>query len=333
MDPINSWHEEKRSAYFYHLIANDEAHPLRKKLFENLATAADEQALIWVKKLKDNHAPVPDAFSPSARDRFIGYLIKQLGPERLRYVLSAMKVRGMSIFNTLSHERRHRWLSMAGNLRAAVFGINDGLVSNMSLILGIAGASAEHATIVIAGIAGLLAGACSMAAGEYVSVRSQREVFEYQISLERSELELYPEEEVQELSLIYQARGIPKTEAEKLSQLLINNPETALDTLAREELGLNPSELSSPLGAMGSSFFSFGIGAFIPILPFLLGNYSWNLPVSLVLTAIALLVVGATLSLFTNSNALRSGLRMLLIGAAAGGITYLIGEMLGVVLH
>src|SRR3990167_1506645 len=302
MDPINSWHEEKRSAYFYHLIANDEAHPLRKKLFENLATAADEQALIWVKKLKDNHAPVPDAFSPSARDRFIGYLIKQLGPERLRYVLSAMKVRGMSIFNTLSHERRHRWLSMAGNLRAAVFGINDGLVSNMSLILGIAGASAEHSTIVVAGVAGLLAGACSMAAGEYVSVRSQREVFEYQINLERNELELYPEEEIQELALIYQARGIPKTDAESMSRLLISYPETALDTLAREELGLNPSELVSPLGAMLSSFFSFCLGGLIPLIPFLLGNHVWTLPVSLILTAVALMSVGALLSLYTNRS-------------------------------
>ncbi|OGT46749.1 MAG: hypothetical protein A3E83_03600 [Gammaproteobacteria bacterium RIFCSPHIGHO2_12_FULL_41_20] len=327
MNPIKNWQEEKRSAYFYHLIANYESHPLRKKLFENLALAAEEQAAIWARQVK-----TPLSFQLSVRDRLVSYLLMQFGPERLRYVLSAMKVRGMSIFNTLNHEHKHRWLSMSGNLRAAVFGVNDGLVSNMSLLLGMVGAHAQHPTIIIAGIAGLLAGACSMAAGEFVSVRSQREVLEYQIGLERSELELYPEEEIQELTLIYQARGLVKEEAEKLSRLLINNPETALDTLAREELGLNPAELPSPMGAMLSSFLTFAMGALIPVIPFLVGDYVGNLSISMGLTALSLLAVGALLSLFTNTSALLSSIRMLCIGAAAGGITYGIGRLMSVVL-
>lgn len=314
-------------------MANYEAHPLRKKLFENLAQAAEEQAAIWAQKIKESgNTPLPE-YRPDLRAKLVGWLLKEFGPAPLRYILSAMKVRGMSIFNTLDHEHFHKTINSAGNLRAAVFGINDGLISNMSLIAGIAGAQAQHTFIVLTGIAGLIAGACSMAAGEYISVRSQREVFENQIALERKELELYPEEEIQELSLIYQARKVPKEDAEKLSRLMITNPETGLDTLAREELGLNPNELGSPIGAMTSSFLAFSTGAIIPLLPFLFGNYSWSLLISITITGISLLVIGAILSVFTNSNVIKSALRMLFIGAIAGGITYLIGKILGVTLH
>ena len=328
MNLLNSWYEEQRSAYFYHLIVQYETHPLRKRLFENLAKAAEEQSEIIEKKLSEAHFSHPEKFYPLLRDRIIAFLLTQFGPERLRYILSAMKVRGMSVFNS-HHEERHRSLSSANNLRAAVFGINDGLISNMSLILGVIGAQATHTSIIVAAIAGLLAGACSMGAGEYISVRSQREVFEYQIALERDELELYPEEEIQELALIYEARGIPKTDAESMSRLLISYPETALDTLAREELGLNPSELVSPLGAMLSSFFSFCLGGLIPLIPFLLGNHVWTLPVSLILTAVALMSVGALLSLYTNRSVVWSGVRMLCIGSLAGVLTYVIGGIVG----
>ena len=215
-------------------------------------------------------------------------------------------------------------------MRAAVFGINDGLVSNVSLILGIAGANADQHFIILAGIAGLLAGACSMGAGEYISVRSQREVFEYQIAIEKQELQEYPEEEIQELSLIYQARGIPVAEADNLAKIMIENPETGLNTLAREELGLNPSDMVSPVGAMLSSFISFAIGAAIPLLPFLVGSSEWNLYISIVITAFALFLTGVLLSLFTNRNPFLQGLRMLLVGGIAGCATYLIGMMIGV---
>jgi VIT1/CCC1 family predicted Fe2+/Mn2+ transporter len=214
-------------------------------------------------------------------------------------------------------------------LRAAVFGVNDGLISNMSLILGVAGASTDPHFIVIAGIAGLLAGACSMGAGEYISVLSQREVFEYQIAIEKEELNEYPEEEKEELALIYEARGVPIEDAVKIANLMIDNPETGLNALVREELGLNPEDLVSPAGAMFASFFSFALGALIPLFPFLLGASSWNLSISIIMTAASLFCIGALLSLYTNRNPLLLGLRMLLVGALAGTLTYLIGWLLG----
>ena len=221
-------------------------------------------------------------------------------------------------------------MSGGGNLRAAVFGINDGLISNASLIMGVAGASADAATILLTGTAGLVAGAFSMAAGEYVSVRSQREMFEYQIGLERDELAAYPEEEAHELALIYEARGISPEESQRMAQTVITDPERALDALAREELGLNPEDLGSPWGAAIFSFLSFAAGGVVPLLPFVFGAGGMALNVAIGLTAIALFAVGATLSLFTGRNALLSGLRMLAIGAAAGGVTYMVGRMLGV---
>lgn len=330
---ITSWKEEKRSAYLYQIMASAEKHPLRKKLFLNLATAAEDQAKLWESKLNASNITFDHDYQPNFRTRLVAWLLPQVGPERLRHILSSMKVRGMSVFAFTNHEHRHAGLTSANNLRAAVFGINDGLVSNMSLILGIAGAQSSQSILLLVGVAGLLAGACSMASGEYVSVKSQRDLYEHQIELERKELEQYPEEEAEELSLIYQARGITKDDADRLAKLLISNPETALDTLAREELGLNPNELSSPVGAMLSSFFAFSIGAGIPLIPYLFGYSTRNLTISIILSALALFSTGLITSLFTNRNALKSGLRMLIIGVIAGSLTYYIGKILGVALY
>jgi VIT1/CCC1 family predicted Fe2+/Mn2+ transporter len=186
--------------------------------------------------------------------------------------------------------------------------------------------------VVLSGVAGMAAGAFAMAAGEYVSVQSQRELYEHQIALERDELKQYPEAEAQELALIYAAKGLPKREAGRLAQRLVADPEHALDTLAREELGLNPAELGSPLGAAISSFVSFATGAVLPLAPFLLMPGASALPSAIGVTAVALFVVGATLSLFTGRNAALSGARMLALGAAAGAITFAIGRLFGVTL-
>jgi VIT1/CCC1 family predicted Fe2+/Mn2+ transporter len=194
----------------------------------------------------------------------------------------------------------------------------------------VAGATADAKLIALSGVAGLLAGAFSMAAGEYVSVRSQREMYEYQIGLEREELAEYPEEEAAELALIYQARGLPEEEAKRLADAMIADPVRGLDALAREELGLNPDELGSPGGAAISSFLSFAAGALIPLLPFLTAGGDIALIACIAASAVALFVVGAALSLFTGRHALRGGLRMLGIGAAAGALTYSIGSLLGV---
>ncbi len=331
------WHEEKRSAYLYRVMAEAEAGTPRADLFRGLAAEAEGQAAIWARQ---TGAAVPE-YAPDLRARMVAALVRRHGPRALRSVLVAMKVRGLSVYShaapghplptTLEEVgKRHRGVSGGGNLRAAVFGVNDGLVSNASLILGVAGASANSSVILLSGVAGLLAGAFSMAAGEFVSVRSQREMFEHQIGLERDELAQYPEEEAEELALIYAARGLPREDAQKLAKAIISDPAQALDTLAREELGLNPEDLGSPWGVAIFSFLSFAAGALVPLLPFFALSGGRALIISIGVTALALFAVGAAISLFTGRSALRDGLRMLFIGAAAGALTYAIGKLLGV---
>lgn len=333
---IINWREEKRSSYLYQQLATIEPDPQHQTLFNGLSKMAEKQAAIWAEKLMAAHVPVP-VYRPDLKAKWIILLVRYFGARSLRIVLATLKVRGMSIYqnNHLLHngkyhgENQHRNIQKGNNIRAAVFGANDGLISNASLILGIAGAHGG-AFIVISGIVGLLAGACSMAAGEYVSVRSQREILEYQLALERDELALYPEEEAAELAYIYQVRGVPKALAEETAQALIKDPEKALHTLAREELGINPDDLASPLGAALSSFISFAVGAFVPVVPFLFTQWQHPLIVMIVLTACALFLVGTILSLFTQRGALWSGLRMLLIGSMAGSLTYFIGHLFGI---
>jgi VIT1/CCC1 family predicted Fe2+/Mn2+ transporter len=338
MSNRESWFEEKQSAWLYRELAHHENDAKAAALFRALATAADGQARKWESQLDGKLPP----FAPSLRARITALLARLLGPRRVRHMLAAMKIRGLSVYDTprslAGHlmptsvsevGARHKGYG-GGNLRAAVFGVNDGLVSNTSLIMGVAGAAAATEVVLTAGVAGLLAGALSMAAGEYVSMRSQREMFEYQIGLERDELQEYPDEEAEELALIYQARGMQLDEARRVSRELVRNEEAALDALAREELGLNPRDLGSPMGAALASFLAFAAGALVPLLPFLSGL---ALPRAVVtcatLAACALFAVGSTLSLFTGRSALAGGLRMVLIGAGAGTATWLIGHALG----
>jgi len=344
MKELHSWQEEQRSAHLYRVLAEMEHGSPRERLFRELAREAVVQSEIWAEAARKAGRSMPMHYRPDLRTRIVEQLTRRLGPRHMRSMLAAMKVRGMSLYARADPghpmpdassglERRHRGLAGGGNLRAAVFGVNDGLVSNASLILGVAGASADARIILLSGVAGLLAGAFSMAAGEYVSVRSQREMYEYQIGLERDELNAYPDEEAKELALIYEARGLAWDEAKRLADSMIADPEHGLDTLAREELGLNPDELGSPFGAAAFSFLSFAAGALIPLLPFLFGRAPSTLAVSIALTGLSLFGVGSTLSLFTGRSALRGGVRMLLIGAAAGALTFTIGRLLGVSLE
>ena len=267
-NPLESWAEEQRSAYLYRACAKAEAGTRNGELFTRLAGEAEAQAAIWRAQLTASGKPAPPPYVPDPRARVVARMVDLLGPRPLRAVLSAMKVRGMAIYSGREPgghvtpvpggiERRHRGLGGGGNLRAAVFGINDGLVSNASLIFGVAGANPDASVVLLTGVAGLTAGAFAMAAGEFVSVRSQRELFEYQIGLERAELKQYPDAEAQELAIIYAAKGLATREANRLAKQLVADPEHALDTLAREELGLNPDELGSPWGAAISSLLSF----------------------------------------------------------------------------
>jgi VIT1/CCC1 family predicted Fe2+/Mn2+ transporter len=339
---FESWHEEKRSAWLYRIVSDAEAGSPRQVLFLELAQAADTQAALWETEMDKLAMSKPAQFSPDLRARLVAWLIPRLGVRPLKGVLAAMKVRGMSLYHAppphhtpvnLEQMRAERHKNAgSGNLRAAVFGVNDGLISNASLILGVAGAGASADMILLSGSAGLLAGAFSMAAGEYVSMRSQREFHEYQIALEREELDQYPQEEAAELALIYQAKGFAPEEAKRMAQTLIADPDRALDTLAREELGLNPDELGSPWGAAISSFAAFSVGAFLPVLPYLLLSGPNAFYGVLATAGISLFGVGAALSLFTGRGALTGGMRMLLIGAGAGAATWFIGKGLGVAL-
>jgi VIT1/CCC1 family predicted Fe2+/Mn2+ transporter len=227
-------------------------------------------------------------------------------------------------------EKGHRRLG--GNaLRAAVLGSNDGLSSNLSLVMGVAGASLNTHTILLTGIAGLLAGACSMAMGEWISVTSSRELAEREIQTERDELEANPEEERQELQLIYESKGLAPDEAADLSNKLLGDPKTAIDFLVREELGLDPAELGgSPWVAAGTSMALFAIGALIPILPFMFLQGATAIAASIAAGGAGLCLIGAAIAVFTGRSVLFSAGRQLLLGLLAASVTFAIGKLIGV---
>lgn len=343
MSTRDSWREEMQSAWLYRVLSEAEPDPRIAGLFRQLGAEASEQALLWAKKCGE--PPDRLRFAPSMRARLVAGLARLLGPRRLQPALAALKVRGVSAYRSAAPPghpmptdvaevgRGHKHAG-GGNLRAAVFGVNDGLVSNTSLMLGLCGALSTGSSgqpVLLAGVAGLLAGAFSMAAGEFVSVRAQRELYEYQIALEKEELREYPEAEAEELALIYAARGLAMDEARTLAKRLVADPTHALDVLAREELGLNPAELGSPWGAAGFSFAFFAVGAAIPLLPFMWAESLPSVAVqAAALSGTALFATGASMSLFTGRRPWWSGLRMLVIGSLAGLVTYGIGRWLGV---
>ena len=226
------------------------------------------------------------------------------------------------------HEHHHRRIQ-GGAARAAVFGVSDGLVSNVSLILGVAGANPGPGVVRLAGLAGLVGGAFSMAAGEYVSMRAQTELLERELEMERIEIHRSPEFERQELAAIYESRGIKPDVADELATQMHRDPELALETHAREELGIDPSELGSAGQASASSFVAFAAGALLPLLPWFFTRGTAAVVASVVLGAVAAVAVGAGLASFTGRPALRSALRQLVIAAAAAGVTFAVGNAVG----
>ncbi len=337
MSDIERWREEIASAWLYREVAAAEGDAKVSQLFRDLAVAAERQAGLIAGPMRTK----PPTYRPDVRVRLVAAIARTFSPRRCRAILAASKIRGLSVYDSAvpaGHVMptdvrdiggRHR-SGGGGALRAGVFGVNDGLVSSACLTLGVAGAGASTQVIVLTGVAGLLAGAFSMAAGEFVSMLSQREMFEYQIEQERDELERYPAEEAEELVLIYAARGVPLAEARTIATRLVANPQQALNTLAREELGLNTDDLGSPWIAAGSSFVAFALGAILPLAPFLLGAGTQAVAIAAALSGCALFAVGAALSLFSGRNALWGGVRMLLIGGIAGAATFAIGAALGV---
>ncbi|MHB8459024.1 MAG: VIT1/CCC1 transporter family protein [Candidatus Limnocylindrales bacterium] len=228
-------------------------------------------------------------------------------------------------------ERWHR-TGQSGTLRAVIFGVSDGLVSNLSLVMGVSGAtSTQPGFILLAGIAGLLAGAFSMAAGEYVSMQSQRELYERQIALERAELQAMPDEEESELANIYRSKGFSADEARTIAHRIFQDPEAALETLIREELGLDPGELGSPWGAAFGSFVAFAVGAAVPVIPYLISSGATAFVVSIGASVVALALVGTGVSLITGRGALFSAGRQVVIGAVAATVTFGVGRLVSVV--
>ena len=226
-------------------------------------------------------------------------------------------------------EGRHR--TLGGNaLRAAVLGANDGLVSNLSLVMGVAGAAASDKALLVTGLAGLLAGAGSMAMGEWLSVQSARELHQRQLDIESAELAAAPAEEAHELALIYQAKGLSEEQAHSLAERLMAKPQTALETLAREELGIEPGDLGgSPWQAAGTSAALFSVGAIVPVFPFFFLSANTAVFASLACSAVALFLIGAGITLLTGRSVWYSGVRQLLFGIVAAGLTYGVGRLLG----
>ncbi|MCH8270535.1 MAG: VIT1/CCC1 transporter family protein [Planctomycetes bacterium] len=358
---IENWHTELDAAVLYRGLAPHERDQERAAVLLELAESEDRHAAIMAQRMEELGIALP-GHRTSLRVRILVLLARVFGAravvpivetfeagETAAYLapgqdpaVAALAGEEMTHFRTLGamarvaapgdivrHERWHR-TGGGGALRATIFGVSDGLVSNFALVMGFAGAQADAEFVMLAGVAGLLAGASSMGAGEYVSMRAQRELYERQIRLEEIELAIAPEEERAELVLIYRAKGVPAAEAEQLADRILENKEVALETLVREELGLDPTELGSPWTASIGSFFAFTAGAVIPVLAYFTGAGWGQFVVSATLSGMALFAVGVGVSLFTGRGSMYSGLRQLAIGAAAAGATYGIGTAIGV---
>jgi vacuolar iron transporter family protein len=355
---------EVDSSSLYRALAEAEANPQIAEVYRRLASVEEAHAEFWRKRLTGIGRRLFRP-RPGFRSRALAWLARRFGPAFILPVVNTLEhadsgqydrqpeavsaglpqaersharilqavaspTRGMSGSTLARIEGRHR--GVGGNaLRAAVLGANDGLVSNLSLVMGVVGADFSPTTILATGFAGLLAGACSMAMGEWLSVNSARELYQNQIATEASELAEVPDEEKEELVLIYQAKGLSEDEARRLADSLMADKSTALDTLVREELGIDPDELGgSAWGAAATSFLLFAIGAIIPVAPFLALSGTPAIAGSLALSGLAMAAIGAGTTLFTGRSVVFSAVRQLAIGLAAAGITFAMGRLIGV---
>jgi VIT1/CCC1 family predicted Fe2+/Mn2+ transporter len=360
---------ERDAVLLYEALATIEIDPQRAAAFHRIAANERRHADIWATKLREAGVEVPPAPTrPRVRVAVIVLLARVFGTKAVSDLVTSLEGDEEDIYGSqtatpeieamAADEREHaeiwrklkdpgyhpdrdiaereRWhrSGRSGTLRAVIFGVSDGLVSNLALVMGVAGASGPSVSsghfILLAGIAGLLAGAFSMAAGEYISMQSQRELFERQIALERAEMEAMPEEEEAEMAALYRAKGFPEDEARAIAHRLFEDPERALDQLIREELGLDPDELGAPFGAAFGSFIAFALGAFVPVVPYLLGAGVGAFVAAIGLSLVALFGVGAGVSLLTGRSVLFSGARQVAIGAAAAIVTFIVGSVIGV---
>src|ERR1700730_11740017 len=359
-----NWQDEVDSAAEYRAMAASEPDPKIAKVYSNLAKMEEAHIAFWEERLRSAGASVGDR-RPSWRSRVVAWIAKRLGPDAVLSTIAAKEAMDRNVYvkqaetsgtrmsaqeqwhtrvlgellrtqprgvsgNFLARlEGRHR--AVGGNaLRAAVLGANDGLCSNLSLVMGVAGGGVDSHGILVTGLAGLLAGACSMALGEWVSVTSSRELAQREIRIESNELTEDPEGEGDELKLIYEAKGLSPGEAETMVRHMLADRASAIDALAREELGIDPNQLGgSAWEAAVTSFVLFAIGAVVPILPFVVTRGSIAVASSVVISAVGLFAIGAAITLFTGAPVWRSGGRQLLLGLAAAGLTFGVGRLIG----
>ncbi len=354
-------------AALYRALASLEESPELAEVYRRFATSEEGHALVWKERLREVGVDVSlPELRPSWRTRALITLARRFGPgvivptviaheqaDSAKYDGQPEAVEAGLATDERSHARLFRTIgqqsstglvgsalvqlegrhpSAGGNaLRAAVLGANDGLVSNVSLVMGVAGAELASRSILVTGIAGLLAGSLSMALGEWLSVQSARELFSHQIAIEREELSAFPEEELEELALIYRAKGVAEGEARALATRIVADESTALDTLAREELGIEPGELGgSAWVAAITSFILFTLGAIIPVFPYFFGGGLTAVVASVGLSSVALFAIGAGITIITGRNAWISGLRQVVFGIVAAAITFGIGRLIGV---
>jgi VIT1/CCC1 family predicted Fe2+/Mn2+ transporter len=354
--------DERDGAALYEGLAKYERDAEKARSFLEIAEAERRHADIWRKKLEKEGVAIPPDHA-SSRTRALIWLARRLGTAAVvPMVLEAEAVDadkydaqggdasaiadeerahrrqlvGMSRGEPTeareliaSRERWHRSSSAAGSIRAAIFGMNDGLVSNLSLIAGVAGAGVPPGTVLVTGFAGLLAGAFSMAAGEYTSVASQRDLLARQVAMEKREIEEAPEEEAAELTLIFKQKGLSTEQAARTAAEILKNPESAADTLVREELGLDPTDLGSPMGAALSSLAMFSVGAFVPILPFLATSGTPAVAIAAALAFAVLAGVGGLVGFLSGTSIVKSAARMAGLAALAAGVTYGVGRLFG----
>ncbi len=363
-DDLRRWREnlqgEVDGVAIYRAMAEGANDERLAELYQRMAAAEERHGAIWRERLESAGQQVRSR--PTWRARVLVALARRLGPGLVVSTIAGQERAGRGMYDNQpeasgtslpADERSHARLlrqvtagveggtlarfegkhrAVGGNaLRAAVLGANDGLVSNFSLVMGVAGADPTGRAALIAGLAGLLAGALSMALGEWLSVQSARELYANQIAVEAEELEAFPQEEQEELRLIYEAKGLPADQAAQMAERLVGGDRSvALDTLAREELGIDPEELGgSPWVAAGTSFALFAAGAIVPVIPFFFGSGVTVIIISAALAGSALFLVGAGITIVTGQGALLSGARQLGFGLAAAAITFAIGTLLG----
>ncbi|MFH1140501.1 MAG: VIT1/CCC1 transporter family protein [Chloroflexota bacterium] len=348
---------ELEAAAVYNVLAAKEKDRGRAELFKGLAMVELRHARHWATKLGLEPADLKPKLT--FRARLVALLAKRLGtkaalplvlkgefaeirayakePEagvltvderRHAQIVGGLTPNGGGV-DVIQSEGRLR-VANASNVRAAVLGFSDGLVALFALITGVAGGTSDSQIILLAGVAGLLAGGFSMAAGEYLSVRAQCDVYEREVEIETAEIEESPEQEKEELVFLFQAKGFSLEEAQVASERVLANPEIALNTMAREELGLDPAQMGNPWAVAISSLVAFTLGALIPLSPYFFTTGNLALGISVTGSAVGAPIVGATLSSLSNKNVVWGGIRMLLICAASAGVTYIIGRLMGV---